>query len=262
MIILLSCTGNTLWAARQICDATGDRLLNVAERPEGEVSITLADGERLSFMFPVHGWRPPMVLREFISRLHINNVEGHFVYTVCTAGDTIGETVSILRRDLGARGITVDSAYSLLMPESYVGLPFMDVDPEEKERLKISQSQARLDRIIPRIVGREKGIEELDIGRWPRTNSRLIGSFFVSRLVTDRPFHVVKDRCTGCGMCERTCPVNDIQIKEQNIPEWEHNGRCMTCFKCYHHCPHHAIEYGGRTKNKGQYYFGRNHRHE
>lgn len=259
MIILLSCTGNTLWAAKQLCEATYDRLLHVTEHLKKPVSITLAEGERLGFMFPVHGWRPPKLLREFIKRLHINNVEGHFTYALCTAGDTIGETVKILRHDLSATDITIDSAYSLLMPESYVGLPFMDVDTVEKEQQKISNSQTRLNRIIPKIVNREKGIEELDIGRWPRINSRIIGGYFVNRLVTDRPFHAVKERCSGCGTCARMCPVGNIRMADGNLPEWLHNRQCMACFKCYHHCPRHAIEYGCRTRNKGQYFFGRKH---
>ncbi|MCI7256823.1 MAG: ferredoxin, partial [Prevotella sp.] len=28
------------------------------------------------------------------------------------------------------------------------------------------------------------------------------------------------------------------------------------CLSCYHHCPHHAINYGNITKKRGQYFFG------
>ena len=29
--------------------------------------------------------------------------------------------------------------------------------------------------------------------------------------------------------------------------------RLTMCLACYHACPQHAIQYGNRTKNKGQY---------
>ncbi|MFW5518323.1 MAG: ferredoxin, partial [Segatella copri] len=36
---------------------------------------------------------------------------------------------------------------------------------------------------------------------------------------------------------------------------WLHHKDCLTCFTCYHHCPHHAIEFGKQTRKKGQYFF-------
>lgn len=134
----------------------------------------------------------------------------------------------------------------------------MDVDTPEREAEKIETSQIRLNRMIDDIMHCRPFRSEPDRGRWPRINSRLIGSFFVNRLVTDKPFHVVEDRCIKCGKCADVCPVNDIKGGRGLTPEWLHNGHCLTCFNCYHHCPTHAIEFGSRTKNKGQYFFGRN----
>lgn len=257
MIFYFSATGNTKWAAEQIMATTRDRMQPMTTA-DTDVEISLEEGERLGFCFPVHGWRPPLIVRQFISRLKVNNLQGHFVYALCTAGDTIGETLDIFASDLKARGINLDAGSSLLMPESYVGLPFMDVDTPEREAEKIETSQIRLNRMIDDIMHCRPFRSQPDRGRWPRINSRLIGSFFVNRLVTDKPFHVVEDRCIKCGKCADVCPVNDIKGGRGLTPEWLHNGHCLTCFNCYHHCPTHAIEFGSRTKNKGQYFFGRN----
>lgn len=110
------------------------------------------------------------------------------------------------------------------------------------------------------IMKRQTGVKDLVIGRWPKINSRLIGSFFVKHLITDKPFHVTEDLCIRCGKCAEACPVNDIIWSKGSMPKWKHNGSCLSCFACYHHCPKHAIEYGGRTKNKGQYFFEKNER--
>lgn len=253
MIFYFSATGNTLWAARQISQAIGEQLVPITD-DEHPVNITLNEGERLGFCFPVHGWRPPLIVRRFISRLVVENLSLHYVFALCTAGDTVGEAIDIFRNDLSQRSIPLHAVGSLLMPESYVGMPFMDVDTPQREKEKIEASAQRLQGIIADIMQRRPIASPLDIGRWPRINSRLIGSVFVKWLITDNPFRVDPDRCLRCGRCATLCPVHDIEAQPGHLPQWQHNGRCLTCFSCYHHCPVHAISFGWRTKGKGQYF--------
>ena len=264
MIFYVSGTGNTRWAAQKVAAATADRLVNIAEEmlaaetdqaSDPQFTYTLAQDERIGFFFPVHGWRPPRLVLDFLDRLHLTNADSHYAYVVCTAGDNVGEAVSILEKRLQTMGIKIDSAISLIMPESYVGLPFMDVDTPAKEQCKKMEADNKLTRFIADIMECRSGVRDITIGHWPRINSRLIGSVFVKKLVTDRPFHVVADRCLHCGKCASVCPVANIHFEKGGEPSWLHNGKCLSCFACYHHCPTHAIEYGGRTKKKGQYYF-------
>lgn len=264
MIFYFSGTGNTRWAAQKVAAATADRLVNIAEEmlaaetaqaSAPQFTYTLAQDERIGFFFPVHGWRPPRLMLDFLDRLHLTNADSHYAYVVCTAGDNVGEAVSILEKRLQTMGIKIDSAISLIMPESYVGLPFMDVDTPAKEQCKKMEADNKLTRFIADIMECRSGVRDITIGHWPRINSRLIGSVFVKKLVTDRPFHVVADRCLHCGKCASVCPVANIHFEKGGEPSWLHNGKCLSCFACYHHCPTHAIEYGGRTKKKGQYYF-------
>jgi NAD-dependent dihydropyrimidine dehydrogenase PreA subunit len=46
--------------------------------------------------------------------------------------------------------------------------------------------------------------------------------------------------------------VGDIQCHDGK-PVWLHNGKCMTCYACLHHCPSNAISWGWFTSGKGQY---------
>ena len=259
MIFYFSGTGNTKWAACRLAEATGETLVCMSEHRAGPVVCDLKPGERVGFCFPVHGWRPPQPVRRFVERLCLQAAAGHYVYALCTAGDTIGETMRLFEADLRARGIGLDAVFSLLMPESYVGLPFMDVDTAANEKRKQQEAAARLKAYTADIVARRSSRPRLDVGRWPRVNSRLLGSFFVHCLITDGPFRVDSSRCVKCGICVDVCPVGDVVGGLGHEPRWRHDGSCLTCFACYHHCPHHAIEYGRRTRHKGQYFFGRPH---
>ena len=59
MIFYFSGTGNTRWAAETISRKTGEELMFIPEELKGECRYTLAEGERIGFCFPVHGWQPP-----------------------------------------------------------------------------------------------------------------------------------------------------------------------------------------------------------
>lgn len=258
MIFYLSGTGNTKWAAMRLAEITGDVLTDVSKVPEGIFQYELKPDERIGFCFPVHGWRPPLILRNFIKRLRMYNSQRHFCYALCTAGDTVGEAMDIMEFDLDCEGMYLECSISLIMPESYVGLPFMDVDTPEAEKRKIAKAAADLERFAVHVVNREKGVKELTVGRWPKINSRIIGGLFTKCLITDKPFKVTPDKCIRCGKCAAACPVGNVSWSKGELPGWKHNGTCLSCFSCYHHCPVHAIEYGRRTSKKGQYYFGRN----
>lgn len=239
----------------------------------------LKENERLGFVFPVHGWRVPKLVREFISKMKIlrepsDAIVGNkekaddslknrpFAYCVCTAGDSIGLTIENLNEvisqnpSLQALGITeVSSSYSLIMPESYIGLPFMDVDPKEREIRKKENAAQELAVVCEEIFDRKEGISRLVKGPIPWFFTKVVGGFFENILITDKRFHVEKDRCVKCGICANVCPVGDIKGGHGEYPVWLHHKDCFTCFTCYHHCPHHAIEFGNQTQKKGQYYF-------
>jgi NAD-dependent dihydropyrimidine dehydrogenase PreA subunit/flavodoxin len=255
VIYYFSATGNTRWAAKKLSEATGEELIFISDQLNTPCRYQLKPDERIGFCFPVHGWRPPFVVRDFIARMQFDSsVKDHFTYAVITAGDTTGETFRIFENDLKVKGMSLHARCALLMPESYVGLPFMDVDKKEREKQKKLKAEEDLNAFLPNVIHRLKKDGPLYIGRWPRINSRLLGAGFL-KLVDDSKFHVNSQRCVKCGICADVCPQHDIEGGLGYEPHWKHDGSCLTCFACYHHCPHHAIEFGKQTQHKGQYFY-------
>ena len=264
MIFYFSGTGNTRWVAGEIAKAIGEELLLIPDLiREGRYEFKLGKDERIGLCFPTHGWQVPILVREFIGRLRIDGLSNQtFCWALTTCGDNMGETMTILNRDLARNKALVhdggplqaESVFSVIMPESYVCLPFMKTDTEEREAMKIDTARHQLPHIIQMVEERRRGIEELDKGATPRLYSYVIGAYFNKRMVHDRKFTVDTAKCIGCGKCAKVCPVDNIQ---GTPPEWLHNGRCTSCLACYHYCPVHAINNGSITRKRGQYYFNK-----
>ena len=237
-------------------------------------SFTLEKDEHVGFIFPIHGWRVPNIVKEFLTKLTIKTLGEdtshvkHYCFCLVTAGDTIGKAMERFQQQL--KSVTVNDALSLkavcslIMPESYVGLPGMDVDTKEKELEKKELASKQLkdfSNILKQRPHKDSnqiwGWNQLIRGPIPSFFSGPVGGFFERFLITDKPFHVDSRRCVKCGICANVCPVSDIKGGLGFEPEWLHNGKCLTCFSCYHHCPHHAIEFGKRTQKKGQYFYNK-----
>ena len=274
MIFYFSGTGNSKWGAKTLALETGDTLVSIPEVIKSDCSFTLEKDEHVGFIFPIHGWRVPNIVKEFLTKLTIKTLGEdtshvkHYCFCLVTAGDSIGKAMERFQQQL--KSVTVNDALSLkavcslIMPESYVGLPGMDVDTKEKELEKkelASKQLKEFSNILKQHPHKDSnqiwGWNQLIRGPIPSFFSGPVGGFFERFLITDKPFHVDSRRCVKCGICANVCPVSDIKGGLGFEPEWLHNGKCLTCFSCYHHCPHHAIEFGKRTQKKGQYFYNK-----
>ena len=63
-------------------------------------------------------------------------------------------------------------------------------------------------------------------------------------------FKVDLDKCIGCGLCERQCPLNVIEVNGH--PKWIKE-KCTLCLGCVHRCPVNAISFNNQTEGHGQF---------
>lgn len=63
--------------------------------------------------------------------------------------------------------------------------------------------------------------------------------YLASKLIRVRP-EVIKEKCNGCEICAKNCPVNAISMIEKK-PEIDHR-KCISCYCCHELCPEKAYE--------------------
>lgn len=250
MIFYYSGCGNSRFVAGRLADSLGEKLVFIpdAER-KGEYSWTLQEGERLGFVCPVYCWAPPRLVLDFLRKLSVSGRPG-YCFLVLTYGDSAGFSTRVFRKALSGIGLSLDAAFGVVMPETYVNLRGMELDSASEARAKVIKAAGELPRIAGQIM-EEKRTDEVFMGKAAWLNTYFVRPFFYRFIVTDRPWHVT-DACTSCGLCAKVCPLDNIRI-ENGRPKWL--GHCTTCDACYHNCPVNAIRFGKATEGKGQYDF-------
>jgi Pyruvate/2-oxoacid:ferredoxin oxidoreductase delta subunit/flavodoxin len=260
MIFYYSGCGNSRWVANRLADKMGQILYNIPKELKGSCTYTLKKDEPLGFVFPTYAWRPPQIVRQFIRRLKIDfgvddrdatkSNKKPYVFMVCTCGDSIGYSDKIFRKILKSRGLLLNAAFSITMPETYINLPGFQLDDRPSEHQKLELANTNLPLIADFLM---HGDEEINVvrGKLPWLTSTVVAWLFEKLLITDRWFHV-EDSCVSCGKCVEVCPMENI-VLDNGRPRW--GGKCQNCMACYHYCPENAIQWGRGTKGKGQYHY-------
>lgn len=244
MILWHSGTGNSRYVAESLAAALGQR----AERMVPGCKAVAADDSIIVWVFPIYSWGLPPVVRDYIRRSEGLDGARHFM--VCTCGDDVGLAHLSWRRLMRSKGWNARGAWSVQMPNNYVLLPGFDVDSKPLERQKLDACSDRIAEVARGIKCGAK-VDSVVRGAMPWIKTRVLYPLFVRFMMSPRPFRH-NDGCISCGKCAGVCPAVNISM-ESGVPQWGRD--CTMCLGCYHICPRHAVEYGNRTRAKGQYYF-------
>lgn len=243
MIFYFSATGNSRHTATRIAGSIGDRAIPITDCLKKEKFNFIAQpDEKIGFVCPVYNLGLPVTVIDFIKKLNLN-MKDNTVFTVVTFGGFSGGASRMLRERLAEKGIAVSARYSVKMPDTWT--PVYDVSDKEK----INKINAKADKSIDKIIRKIKkdACGNFDSRRLPLCEGIYKG--YEDMRNTDRLS--VNENCTGCGLCEKQCPVDAIEI-QGGKPVWVKD-KCAMCLGCLHHCPGFAIQRGEKTALHGQY---------
>jgi len=240
-IYWFSGTGNSLHAAEVIAEALGDCRLEPMARAVRAGRVRPGE-DRVGLVFPMYFEGLPELVERFCGRLEVS--DGCYLFGVVTSGGGPAWALHSLRRELGGR---LDAGFMVPMVGNYV--PMYDVPDAEGVRKKLAKTARRLEEVSEDIASRRKVLSGdtpvlgwlLDKVLHPRWRRQVH--------VRDRNFGVT-EACISCGTCQSVCPVDNILLVD-GAPVWHH--LCQECMACLHWCPERAIEYGGKTEDRGRY---------
>lgn len=259
-LLYFSGTGNTDYVARYLAQHLTYALefpLDVDVRPiEWQPAGQVRGFELIAVGFPVYAANSPGLFQDYLDQLPPGEGRGAFAF--CTKGAYAGGAVERTLQRLAARSYVPLGGGSVIMPGTD-GLAMISNDSWlarkalEKDYNHLQDADRMVDDMTAKIGQLIEGHspETLRVSLPPRARGTRLDQLWAwtyrmaEGYARDRFY--ADDSCTGCGLCERTCPVGNITLSNGH-PQFA--DRCMLCLRCLHACPSEAIQIGRLTVGK------------
>jgi formate hydrogenlyase subunit 6/NADH:ubiquinone oxidoreductase subunit I len=246
VIYYFSGTGNSYSIAKQLNQSLDkSELIPIAKIwQESRINV---NADMVGFVFPLYYWGLPRIVKEFMVRLHIEGSK--YLYAVVTrAGEENGIALAQLEQILAEKNTHLNAGFFIQMPSNYI-LGY-HVDSESENQTLFEQLKVSIKDILTYIHDKKGNLTSEELGKIDLHSEKLNKDFRDKVLESDKHFNA-DEKCTGCGICEKVCPVKNIKIIDFK-PEWLH--QCQQCLACINYCPEEAIQYGRKTLKSGRYH--------
>lgn len=246
MIFYFSGTGNSLYIARLLAKQLNDKVISIPECiSSGTFEFKSKTSEKIGIVTPVYFYGLPSIVEDFLDKVDFN--KDSLVYLVVTFGSFTANTGPNAQKYLNGKGCNLDYIFSIHMPENYV--PLLKVPSREACQSLIADAERSVVEIVKTLNENPPGDYDAYKGRLPGAVSSLCRMIYRKGMTTKKFW--IEDSCTGCGLCERICPVDAITLQDGK-PHWTKD-ICPRCLACLHRCPSSAIQLGHFTKKKDRY---------
>jgi NAD-dependent dihydropyrimidine dehydrogenase PreA subunit/flavodoxin len=194
--------------------------------------------------FPVLSWAAPVIMKRYIRKIGRGNgtpmailaINGSIFYKGKIlkgyTGQALEQMEYILRQKKYNILLTADASF----PDNWT----QATNPPGKEDSEFifSQGETEVRRFTEKFLAREK--ELYRCGWFNRSWSWLVAGLFgrIGRRLMGK-FYIADERCTGCAICARACPVLTIHMDREK-PWW--GTRCEDCNRCINICPEQAVQ--------------------
>ena len=213
------------------------------------VSIEVADAieqitknVQLVFGYPVYYSNIPKILYDYITA-HKELWKDKKIFVIATMGLFSGDGSGMLARLLKKYGAVIIGGLHVKMPDCIADVKLLKSNADAKKEL-LKQADKKIQMAVNHMKNEKPQREGLGFFYH-------IAGLFGQRLYfynktkhyTDK-LKINHEKCIGCGLCEKLCPMKNIQQKGSAAVSGD---RCTMCYRCVNQCPRQAITLLGKS---------------
>lgn len=260
LIFYFSGTGNSLSVALELERKLGDSLVIPMLSIEDNYVVS-SDIETVGIIYPIYMNAAPKIVSELISRIKVDN---HcYVYAVATHGGNPGKAGCHLHKLLEDKGINLKAYFEIAMinntpkgtaPKFLMQLEWEKGITNEMITPMLEQSNNEIEAISHSIISRDSSSVRELLAKEHGFGYLMMKQLWKLSARSNPKLEFLLDAdCNGCGICEKVCPTNRINLIEGR-PHWE-GEKCHYCYACFNFCPFQAIGVKFYTKKLGRYHY-------
>lgn len=244
MVLYFTGTGNSEFVAKKIAEQLADEVINTNTFIKLGEKQDFASNRPYVFVFPVYLSVMPEILADFIQKC--NFTKGQRAYFVATCASEMGATANRCKELCTKKELVYKGTCMVQMPQNYIALFRMTQPDECKRRVEAAKPVCKK---IASIIKQDGILKGKVASRLEYASTKLVEKLYNGPFTKTKKFYAT-DACVSCGLCERVCPLNNIEMQDGK-PKWK--GSCIHCMGCINRCPKQAIEYGTFTIGKERY---------
>jgi ferredoxin len=241
-------TGNALAVANWIAQIAANRNITV-EIKKITPSLLIhkkdfSENTLIGFCYPTHGFNAPPIVIDFLlrfpkmkNRVFVLNTRAGMKISKLFIPGISGLAQLLPSTILRAKGFEIVGFQPMDLPSNWIS-----IHPGLRKKV-VDSIFERCERITKRFADKiltggnvYKGLISLPIDLIISPIS--IAYYFYGRFFLAKSF-IADYNCNGCGLCEKECPVNAINMKNMR-PFWTY--KCENCMHCMNSCPQRAIQ--------------------
>ena len=239
-VLYFTATGNSLYIAKEV----GGELLSIPLMiKEGTYEFT---DEKIGIVFPIYCMGVPSYIVDFLRKANFNT---NYLFAIPTYGSYTGAVATHLTDVVKEGGHHFSYINAVRMVDNY--LPTFDMKKEganegkkgTEERLATIKADIASSKkwIIPENFMKKGLFNLLHKRKKPFSKKRLKLNTYAEGIEN---YVYTDENCTGCGLCAKVCPVNNIEVDKEN-KTIALQDKCFSCLACIQNCPSKAIHFRG-----------------
>lgn len=203
--------------------------------------------DTICVVYPIYGSRPPYIMREFAQR-HSEHFAGKRLIILVTQLIFSGDGARSFLDFFPKGHMQVIYAEHFLMPNNVCNFFLLRKTSAKRTARHLRRAQQKIAHITVDLT--DGRVKLRGFNAWAKVLGAVQGRHWPA--IEAKAMHSVRvnDGCTGCGLCVKICPMENLSMSDGRVATHD---RCSICYRCINRCPTQAITCFFHARPRWQY---------